>query len=141
MESSPESKWLARGSMKMIREERTREEYARGWLRPNARWGGVSTNSSGRTIWGGDVVEGDSAEGGIRDGDWRNKSEKTMAKRNSIPQQRIFRWGRSREMKYAKGNNTPILSREEWDCLADEVAWKEYVICATPSHALVHGTF
>ena len=83
--------WRGEDLVKMVREERPREEYARGWMMPNDRRGGISTNRSGGTIMDEDVVEGDSVEEEKkRWGNRRNKSEKKAPQRNAIPQHRRF---------------------------------------------------
>ena len=109
--------------MKMIRGEGPREEFARGWLAPHDRWDGIIADSPERMKWDDDVVEGDSI-GGNRWGIGRNKNEREVPKKQAIPHHWRFRGG-SREMTCA-AENRPILPREEWGCMAEEVAWVEY---------------
>lgn len=82
---------------KTIREARPREEYARGWLMPNARRGGISMNSSGRLIWDGDFVEEDSVYEENR------------------------RWG-TVEIQARKRRRKGMQLLTKWDCDGEEVA-------------------
>ena len=40
----------------MVKKEYDREEYARGWLLPNARWSGIATDCEGQRRRGDDVI-------------------------------------------------------------------------------------
>ena len=41
---------------KVAKRDNPREEYDRGWILPNARWGGISTDCKGQMRWGDNVI-------------------------------------------------------------------------------------
>ena len=76
---------------------------------------------------GGDVTGGYSIE--EENHRWvrcKNKNDIIVPRKQSIPQHRRLRRGVSRGVDVVKENSRPILSRKEWDCLAEEVTWGGY---------------
>ena len=57
----------------------------------------------------------------------RDRNEKEVPTHHAIHQRRRVRWRSIRDMKVARWKNRPLLSREEWDCLAGEMTRGEYM--------------
>ena len=118
------SGWRWGDLRRTIKEERPREERARGWAMPYAQWGGICMDTSDEMKWG-DVAISEHFVGEVdrRMGKYRSGSGGIVQTRRAILQHRSCRREGSREMKTAKEVSRPILSGEVWDCLEGESAW------------------
>ena len=55
----------------------------------------------------------------------KSKSEKPPTAQ-AIHQHQRAKWGCSRDMKAIRGKAMPLLTKDEWGCLAEDIAWGDY---------------
>ena len=89
--------------------------------------GGIRTDCGWKRRWGDDVVEGEDIE--LEFQRWeqcrRSKNEKPPTNQ-AIPQHQRVKWSSSLHTKVVQGKATPLLTKEEWGCMAEDIAWGDY---------------
>ena len=119
--------WNGANLTKVAKQDNPIEEYDRGWLLPNARWAGISTDCAGQMRCGDDVVEGEDVDLAFQKFERsRNSKNGKPPTEQEIPQHQRAKWGSSGDMEAIQGESIPLLTEGELDCLGEDIACKDY---------------
>ena len=102
-----------------------RGRYTRGWILPNARCTGISTDCEGQMRLDDDVVEGEDVALEFQKWERRmvgGKNGEPPARR-ATPQHFRAKWESIPKMRAARGRARALLAKDEWGCMEEDITW------------------